>query len=372
MGVSRLADAVCRRLFQPKLPIEEVRMGRPERNLNRRQFIGQSVRSTGVCALGGVTLALSVSSASGVQKDTRANPFAYDVERLAKIDPKIVGYEQVGVISGLNPEPRRIAVGPADTLYVATKNGVEMLNSQGLKLAEIVTISPARCVAVAVDGTIYAGLRDHIEVFNAKGQRRAAWESPTRKTWFTGLSVGGNDVFAADSANRVVLRYDRSGKLIGRLGEKSQERNIPGLIVPSPYLDVKLGADGLLRVNNPGRHCVEVFTLAGDLEFSWGKPSAAIEGFCGCCNPIGLALLPDGSCITCEKGLPRVKVYSADRNFDCVVAGPEVFRDNSRAGLVSEVSDGTLGGLDAAVDSQGRIYVLDLVAANVRVMKRKV
>jgi hypothetical protein len=54
------------------------------------------------------------------------------------------------------------------------------------------------------------------------------------------------------------------------------------------------------------------------------------------------------------------------------VAGPEVFSDNSRAGLVSELSDGTLGGLDAAVDSQGRIYVLDLVAGNVRVMKRKV
>jgi hypothetical protein len=30
-----------------------------------------------------------------------------------------------------------------------------------------------------------------------------------------------------------------------------------------------------------------------------------------------------------------------------------------------------MGGLDAAVDSQGRIYVLDLVAADVRVMARK-
>jgi hypothetical protein len=64
-------------------------------------------------------------------------------------------------------------------------------------------------------------------------------------------------------------------------------------------------------------------------------------------------------------------VYSADRSLDCVVAGPESFRGNSRPGLVSDHSDGTLGGLDAAVDSEGRIYVLDLVAGDVRVMRRK-
>jgi hypothetical protein len=210
-----------------------------------------------------------------------------------------------------------------------------------------------------------------VEVFDAKFQAVATWEPPTTKSWFTGLSVAANDVYVADSANRVVLRYDRSGKLIGRVGQKSKERNIPGLIVPSPYLDVKLGLDGLLRVNNPGRHCVEVFTPNGDLEFSWGKPSASIEGFCGCCNPVGLALLLDGRCVTCEKGLPRVKIYSADRTLDCVVASSELFHENSRAGLVSTRSDGTLGGLDAAVDSQGRIYILDLVAGDVRVMKHK-
>ena len=49
-----------------------------------------------------------------------------------------------------------------------------------------------------------------------------------------------------------MLRYDKSGKLAGRIGEKNKERNIPGLIVPSPYLDVVLARDGLLRVNNTG------------------------------------------------------------------------------------------------------------------------
>jgi hypothetical protein len=126
-----------------------------------------------------------------------------------------------------------------------------------------------------------------------------------------------------------------------------------------------------LRVNNPGRHRVEVFTTNGELELSWGKPSLTIEGFCGCCNPIGLALLPDGRWVTCEKGLPRVKVYGADQALESVVAGPDSFRENARAVQVSDQSERTLGGVDAAADSAGRIYVLDLVAGNIRVMQRK-
>ena len=183
--------------------------------------------------------------------------------------------------------------------------------------------------------------------------------------------MGENDVFAADAGNRVVLRYDKSGKLAGRIGEKNKERNIPGLIMPSPYLDVVLARDGLLRVNNTGRHRVEAYTPSGDLEFSWGKPSNAIEGFCGCCNPIGLALLPDGRYVTCEKGLPRVKVYSPEGVFESVVAGPESFPENAKSGINKTRADCMLGGLNAAVDSQQRIYILDLVANDVRVMKRK-
>jgi hypothetical protein len=275
----------------------------------------------------------------------------------------------VRVISVQDPEPRRIAVGAGNELFIATGRGVKVADQEGNQVGSIELASPARCVAVAEDGTVYVGLRTHIEVFDAKGQSLATWDAPARKTWLTGLTVGPADLFAADSASRVVFRYDRSGKLIGRIGEKSQQHNVPGLIVPSPYLDVKLGRDGLLRVNNPGRHCVQVFTPDGELEFSWGKPSIGIAGFCGCCNPIGLALLPDGRCVTCEKGVPRVKIYSIDRALDCVVAGPDLFRENGRPGLTTGRSDGTLGGLDAAVNSRGTVYVLDLVSAKVHVME---
>jgi hypothetical protein len=121
-------------------------------------------------------------------------------------------------------------------------------------------------------------------------------------------------------------------------------------------------------VNNPGRHRMERYSVDGDYSGAWGVTSMGIEGFCGCCNPIGFALLPDGKYVTCEKGLPRVKVYNAHGEFESVVAGVETFAANAKA---CGPSDCTAGGLDVAADAQGRIYILDLVTGDIRVMKRK-
>jgi len=198
----------------------------------------------------------------------------------------------------------------------------------------------------------------------------ATWISPGGKAWLSGIAAGKDAVFAADAGNRVIWRYDREGKVHNRIGDKDAARGIPGLIVPSPYLQVALGKDGLLRVNNTGRHQIEVYTPEGDLEFHWGKPGGSIEGFCGCCNPIGFALLPDGRYLTCEKGMPRVKLYSAQGEFEGVVAEPDLFPENARPGQPRR-SDGLLGGLDATADASGRIYVMDLVTGEIRSMARK-
>jgi hypothetical protein len=196
----------------------------------------------------------------------------------------------------------------------------------------------------------------------------ALWDSPGSRAYFTGIAADANQVYVADAGNRIVHRYDRSGKYLNRIGAKDRSRDIPGFIVPSPFFSVATGSDGLVRVTNPGRHRVELYTPAGDLELAWGRPGAAIENFCGCCNPIDLALLPEGRTVTFEKGIPRVKVFSAVGEFESVVAGPESFAENAR---LCGPNDCTRGGMDGVTDAAGRVFILDLVTAQVRVMEPK-
>jgi hypothetical protein len=327
---------------------------------SRREFFGQTA---GVMAILG-TIATQRTAAGNSSK----NPFAYDVSHLQKTDPKLIAYEEATRWKAPHVEAKRIAIGPEESLYVCSGNYLTACSRSGERGVEIATSEPTRCCAVTKDGTIYLGLRDHIEVFDPKGVRKAAWESLGKKSWLTGVAATENEVFVADAGNRVILRYDKSGKLLRRIGEKDKDRNVPGFIIPSPFFDVEISRDGLLRVNNPGRHRMELYTPDGDFEGSWGVTAMGITGFCGCCNPINFALLPDGKYITCEKGLPRVKVYSSTGEFESVVAGVESFSENARA---CGPSDCTAGGLDATVDSQGRIYILDIVTGDVRVMKAK-
>lgn len=328
---------------------------------NRREFFGQ--------AAGAMAILGSIASqrAEAQPKGTK-NPFAYDVSHLQPTDPALITHIETARWKSPHPEAKRLAMDAQGTLHVCSGNYLAALNASGARGLEIAAAEPTRCGAIAEDGTIYLGLRDHIEVFDARGQRKTVWESLGKKAWLTGLAATKSEVFAADAGNRVVLRYDRSGKLIRRIGEKDKERNVPGFIIPSPFFSVALGRDGLLRVNNPGRHRMELYTVDGDFEGSWGVTAMVIKGFCGCCNPINFALLPDGRYVTCEKGLPRVKIHSATGEFESVVAGVEAFSENARA---CGPSDCTAGGLDVAVDSQGRIYILDIVTGDIRVMQRK-
>jgi hypothetical protein len=295
----------------------------------------------------------SRQQASGLGKD-----FTYDLTEFRKVDPKLIEYDEAGTIETGLREPRGLAVDAQDKVYVAGDEAVLVFGSGGTRQAELAVGGQPRCLAVAADGTLYVGMKDHVEVFDPKGARKAAWKSLGEKAVLTSIAASEGNVFVADAGNRVAVRYDPSGKPLGLIGKKDEKRNVPGFIIPSPHFDLAMGREGLLWVVNPGRHKLQAYTADGDLEASWGKPSPAIEGFSGCCNPTDFALLPDGRFVTSEKVLPRVKVYTAEGHFECVVAGPDQFSKQAE-------------GLDLAVDSKGRILVLDPAAKKVRIFTRK-
>ena len=326
----------------------------------RRRFLSAAAVAASAVGLG-------VRSTAGAADDSRVNRFQYDVERFRQVDPALVHYEPVARFTVPKPEPRRIAMGSDARLYVAAGTSVLVLNERGGLLRDIAAGGPVRSITVASDGTIHAGVKDHIEVFDPRGKRIATWDTPKGRPLFTGISVTENDVFVADAGNRIVWRYNRAGKVLRRIGDKDSARNIPGFVIPSPFFDVEAGADGLLRVANPGRRRIETYTFDGDLELAWGKSGAAIEAFCGCCNPCNLSVRADGRVVTCEKGLPRVKVFSATGEFEGVVAGPASFANPGKAAP----RESNYGGLDSAIDAQGRVCVLDLIAGDVQIFAPK-
>jgi len=338
----------------------------PRTSVSRRGFLRAGFSSLVAGAAAAVTTRRSAQAA-----DRGSNPFAYDVGKYRRTDPELIGYERVRRFKAPVARPRRIAIDGQDRLYLAAGKTISVMDGAGGPLSKIAASGPVRSLTVADDGTLYVGIRDHVELYNPQGERLKVWDKPEGKPFLTGLALSENELFVADAGNRMILRYDRSGQFKGRLATKDRDRGIPGLVIPSPYLDVEMGADGLLRVNNPGRHRVEVYTVEGDLEFFWGKPSMAIKGFCGCCNPVNIALLPDGRCVTFEKGLPRVKVYGPLGDFETVVAGPESFADSGDKQSIMDADESTYGGLDGVIDSRGEIYVLDLLAGDVQVMREK-
>jgi len=280
-------------------------------------------------------------------------------------------YSLVRRIPGGKEPARAVEFGPGGWLWLAVGNTLARLSETGEREGEIGFDAPLRCVAVGGDGMLYAGLRDRIVVCSAEGQRRATWTIPGSRPWLTGLAVDDQMLYAADAGNRIVHRFDRSGRLLGQIGAKDPTRDTPGFVIPSPYFTVRLHPDGLLRVNNPGRHRVEAYTPEGDFAGAWGVASAAPGGFCGCCNPVGLALLPDGRIVTCEKGLPRVKIFSSDGVFESVAAPSAAFPEAARAGAGVADLDASLAGLAVATDARGRIAVLDHVTGSIHLLQPK-
>jgi len=213
-------------------------------------------------------------------------------------------------------------------------------------------------------------MKDHVEVYGGQGKRLTTWQSLGTDAVLTSIAVSRNDVFVADAGNRVVIHYDTAGNMVNLIGKKDKDKNIEGFVVPSPYFDLAIGRDGLLRVVNPGRHRIEAYTYDGDLEFWWGKFSANVEGFAGCCNPVNFAVLGDDSFVTCEKGLIRVKIYDAEGNFAGVVAGPEQLVKGRSVRICYIPAECEAGGFDVAVDSAGRIFVLDTMKNVVRIFSK--
>ena len=303
-------------------------------------------------------LSLIVGAGTYLVKSRRVElgkSFTYSVDDYRQVDPSLIRYTEVDPIIPTLGKLSALALAPSGQLVVGGENGIKIFPMIGKKqqapTQSVPRVGNPSCLAVDDEGTVFAGMLDHVEVF-AKGENPSVWPSPSPKAYLTSVAVDDNFVFVADAGSRCIWRYPKEG------GEPLKIEGERAFNIPSPFFDLDIGTDGSLWVVNPGYHAFENMRQDGTLISSWERSSFRIDGFSGCCNPANFSLMPDGSFLTAEKGLPRVKIHNLDGSLRCVVAAPDQFDDG-------------VTGLDVAVDDAGRIYVLDPARNQVRIFEEK-
>ena len=300
--------------------------------------------------LGAATLAATVAVflIAREARDPGPGPaWRYDVSSFQSVDPALLAYRETGRFHLGFTNARGLAVDARDHIYAVGDHAVRVFDADGtLRRSRDLPGAP-RCIAVAVDGRVLVGIGNRVAVWHPEDDRLEQWEETGTRGRITSIAVLDDTVLVADAGNRSVSIHGLDGTRHAVLVPSPQSDTDPGLVVPSPHLDVAFAPDGSVRVVNPGRLRIEAWTLDGRQLWTWGQASFGINGFSGCCNPTDIAILASGKVVTSEKGLPRIKVHQdGSGELLAVVAGPEAFDEKA-------------AGIDLAVDSQDRILALD-------------
>lgn len=285
------------------------------------------------------------------------NYYKFKLDKLKKIDSTLVNYSEIQQFKPNIEKLRAVAIDQNDNIYVTGKDKILIYDKSGNLQKDINTGVEALSIKVKDANNIFLGVRDHIEIWGSNGEQKDKWEILNDRVVITSIATTESSVFVADAGNKVVYHYDFDGNLINEIGRKDSLKGIQGFIIPSPYFDLAIGRDGELWVVNSGRHQLEAYDKEGNLISSWKKTSMGLDGFSGCCNPSHIAILPNGSFVTSEKGIERIKIHQPSGEFESVVATPEDFEAGTK-------------GLDLAVDSENRVIVLDPKKGIIRIFEK--
>jgi len=284
--------------------------------------------------------------------------FEYDISAHSVIDPSLIIADEAALFSPAVKSPSCVAVDGMDRVWVGGAGELAAYDTEWREVGRCAIGGAARCLAVSESGDVFIGFSNRVDVLDSNLLFKTSWKVGGERAFVTSIAVDEGAVFVADAGNRTVWRTGPSGEGAARIGDRDEAAGEKGFVIPSPYFDLAVGRPGELWVVDPGRHELRNYTYEGRRRASWANSSMGVEGFCGCCNPTHIAVRPDGSFVTSEKGFVRVKIYDPAGNFRGVVAGPDMFEDHAR-------------GLDLASDSSGRIFVLDPAREQVRVFVEK-
>lgn len=284
-----------------------------------------------------------------------SNPYEYNVDEYKHVDTKLIDYKETRNIPIKEYEPAGIDV-KDDKIWIIGNKAIQVISMDGVQEFKKNIKEGCTCIEVTKEA-MYIGFEDHITKYSKSGDQLAVWDVPGRNCVFTSIAAGDQFLFVADAGNRRILKYDFEGGLKGEFTGQARSSVGHGFIVPSANFDLLVNHAGELWIVNPGKHAIEEYDTDGNLLESWQNSSMKIDGFTGCCNPAEIAVLPDDSFVTSEKGLVRIKIYNKSGRMLSVVAAPEKFDEDGRAPEVT-------------VDENGAIYALDFDRKVIRIFEK--
>lgn len=246
-----------------------------------------------------------------------------------------------------------IAVGAGDRIYALGDDEVRIFEPGGNFLRGWKALQNAACLTVDSDGRVYLGAPGRVEYYDAGGSRAGGFAAGEqgKPANVTAIKVFRKEILVADAAARFIRRYDHSGRQLGAIGTRNKTGSF---MLPNRWLDFDVDSKGEIRATDTGRHLVTTWALDGSPRGAFGKFGMSDPAdFVGCCNPVNLALTPDGKVVTGEKMVARVKVYEPDGRLLAVI-GPEHF-------------DPDCIHIHLAVDSKGRILAADPARREIRI-----
>jgi hypothetical protein len=293
------------------------------------------------------------SSSSRVENRSE-NQFEYSTDEFEDVAGSLIKYKEIRQIK-LSGDPKAIGWFNKQ-IYLLEGSQLKVISEKGTLLKAIGLTESANCLQVMDDGMILIAYKSRFGIFNSDLEMMLESESENEKAIFTSITRLDKEIFVADAGNRKVHRFSMDGKKLSDFEGVSGAESLHGFIIPSPYFDMGVNHENELWVVNPGMHTFQNYSPEGDLIRFWRKSSVEIDGFSGCCNPAHFTFLYDGSIITSEKGMPRIKVLNPDGELLAVVAPPEKF-DGDQAP-------------DVIADRLGNVYALDYDKKMVRIFMK--
>jgi len=306
-----------------------------------------------VCAGGIMILGLRL-----LTKDDRfdKNPLELDIDQFNQIKPEMITYSKVREFPVRRQNPMGIAVDENGNIYVSGENSILKYDRNGNEIFSFSVDERVRCMTFSEDGLLYTASKNKVISYNKNGVQISRVLTLIEKAVITSVAVAEDLIFIADAGNKLVHVYGIDGKIRYLIGHKDDNNGVPWFIVPSLYFDLAFDSYNKLWVVNPGKHELYQYTIDGELISTWRADTPDLKGFCGCCNPIHIAIDANDNFITSEKGMVRIKKYSSSGVFSSVVAGSDSFDADSE-------------NLDMTVDANNRILVLDSASSYVKIFE---